>query len=112
MHVHKFDVRDFIHKLTNIINNMDCPGYILINDVNHNIKARNYYEILIGELRRCNIDIHINKYYFDNPNRSYVYQYDVMHENNNITSIIPANILSKYNPWQYCSSAQLIIAKR
>jgi hypothetical protein len=113
MHVHGCSVADFINRLIGWIeNNMVGSGYILFNDVNHNVKARDYYDILIQGLRGRNIYVTCDKYYFNNRIRDYVYQYGVMHQDDNLTSIIPREIITRYNPWQFCSSAQLVIKKR
>lgn len=113
MHVHNCNLNNFIDGLINwIINNMNGNCYILLNDINHNVKARDYFDKIISKLRSRNIYITCDKYYFANRIRDYVYPYGVMHPNNDITSIIPRQILDKYNPWGFCSSAQLVIKKR
>jgi hypothetical protein len=114
MVTHKYNVDDFFNNLTDkIIDNMNSNSFIIINDVNHNTQARIYFGKLIYLLRTKGINCGIECYHFHNDNRDYTYPYGNLHNDDRVSPLmsIPRNII-KYNPWNYCTSAQLVIRKR
>lgn len=106
-----YDVTEFIDNLENLIfKKMPKNSYILVNDINHNTLARNYFDYMYDLLRR-KYRISTVKYHFHNPNRPFVYSYGRKHSENTIKTEIPRE-LEKYNPWKYCASAQMAIQKK
>lgn len=107
----KINVNDFLSKLNeNIVPRMPINSYILLNDINHNIKARDYFDKLEKMISK-NHRTWVFQGHFHNNNKQ-AYEYGQKHKSNLIMSRVPTNIRSKYNPWEFCSSAQMVVKKR
>lgn len=84
------------------------PLVILINDVNSNKRGRNCFEIIIDKLKNAGFHGNSFMYYFDYNIQNDFQKYGAMHETNHVLYKIPRD-LSIFQPWEKCSSAQLLI---
>lgn len=105
-----------IHKLFDLIienvvkyRNKKEPFVIIINDVNSNNTGRELFLDLISKLRRAGIHGHCEQYYFDRNIKNKAQIYGTKHQSS--TAMTPALVqkYGKYEPWQFCTSAQLLI---
>jgi hypothetical protein len=111
MKANNMNIEEFLNKMISyVIDVMPQNSFIIINDINHNIQARDYFDFFIKILHE-KYHIQENKYHFHNNNKEYTHKYGTMYENNNILMDIPENINEKYSPWEFCTSAQTIIKK-
>ena len=96
--------------ISNIIMHRDTntPLVILINDVNSCYRGRNYFEDLCNQLAANDLDNTYAKFYFDYNIQSEFQRYGLKHESTNILFNIPDGF-DIYQPWEQCSSAQLLI---
>ena len=92
-----------------IINRMPKNSFVVINDINHNTQARDYFEHLCSLLSGRK-NLLFSRYHFVNNNRANYYQYGTQHLSNSLIGNIP-DYCYTYNPWLFCSSAQLVIHK-
>lgn len=84
------------------------PFVILVNDVNSNKMGRDYFQILSRELTRRGLAISVSKFHFTFPQITQWQHYGTMHQVNNVLYEVPRDF-ERYEPWRYCSSAQMII---
>lgn len=84
------------------------PFVILINDVNSNNRGRDLFESLCKKLADAGMHGSYAKYYFNYRIQNDYQRYGEEHTSNSLLYDMPSN-LSKYEPWKYCSSAQMII---
>ena len=106
------EIKSFIDKLIkSIVINLEDNSYIILNDINH-CDTRQYFEYMLEKIKSNNIEIQWHRHHFRNNARPYHYDYGEEYESNDLTSVIPNDILDTYNPWTFCSSAQLIIRKK
>lgn len=100
---------------TNLIKNVietrkeHNPFVILINDVNSCNRGRNYFEDLVEILKKQNYYGHCSLYYFDYNIKHDGQRYGKMHPQNNTLFDLDYIDLKMYEPWKYCSSAQMLI---
>lgn len=92
-----------------IIKRMPTNSFIIINDINHNTQARNYFEKLISLLNHQEKYIP-TRYHFVNNKRPKYFKYGMQHPDNGLFLDVP-DYISIHNPWTFCSSAQLVIQK-
>ena len=105
------EIESFFEKLVqNIILHKEQgkPLVVLINDVNSNNRGRDYFEKLVEKLDGEGLIENSQGYYFDYNIRNEFRRYGIKHESNRIVYNIPDR-LSTYQPWEVCSSAQLLI---
>jgi hypothetical protein len=95
--------------VTRLVPFMPVDSYILVNDINH-YRARNYFDKLASSVSQSYKTLEYRAH-FRNRNRK-AYEYGQMQNSNEVTSQIPDDILAKYNPWAFCSSAQIVIKKK
>ena len=87
-------------------------AYIIINDVNSNRRGRDYFMLLSDMLTSSGINNIAHKRYFNYGIKNDYMRYGTVYPTINILyNNINENIQS-YNPWEVCSSAQLIIELR
>jgi hypothetical protein len=105
------DVEDFINNIINkLIKQMPFGSYLIINDINlgrDQTEPRYYYTKIFqatNKITSCGTFC----YHFKNEFQRF-YPYGQRHPSNNILFSIPDEIKSKYDPWRYCSSAQIAI---
>lgn len=104
---HGGDVAQFINDIAiNVVPSMPVGSVIIINDINH-YNPRDHFDRLHNLLNATHTAA---RYHFANNNR-FPYQYGHRHENNNILYAIPRDVIG-FNPWTFCSSAQMILQKR
>ena len=99
---------NFIRGLVDhIIPQMQAGSSVVINDINHNQQARDYFDALERALGEKYL-LQINRGHFVNNNRAY-YRYGTQRPTNTITQTPPSEITLKYSPWTFCSSAHMIL---
>lgn len=106
------DINVFINKLEeNIFRNLATNSYIIINDYNRGLNAndpRTYYSNFVHAIRE-NSDVKcFYCHYRHNINRYFKYGYQ--HASNALLFQVQPEYRI-FNPWEFCSSAQLIIKK-
>lgn len=107
----KQEILQFIDRIIDyIIDYMPKNSFIILNDINHNTQARNYYEYMYDCVYKRYKNTTCWKYHFNNDNRHY-YRYGERYNYNETSINIPTHINETYNPWRFCSSAQMIIQK-
>ena len=84
------------------------PFIIIINDVNSCYTGRNTHQILVNKLKQNLFNTEISKFYFDYNISNSHQRYGKEHKHNSILYQIP-QYLERYNPWERCSGAQLLI---
>lgn len=89
--------------------NQSKPFIIIINDVNSNNRGRDYFTGLCDRLSHAGLHGYASKYYFDYRIQNDFQRYGTKHENNKILYGPIQAFMQKYEPWEYCSSAQLLI---
>ncbi len=97
-------IRSIVDK---IIPHMPVGSSIIINDINHNQQARDYFDALESAISEKYI-LQVNRGHFVNNIRQY-YRYGTQRPTNTITQTPPSDIISKYSPWTFCSSAHMIL---
>ncbi len=87
-----------------ILDKLDRPYYIVINDINLNT-ARDKFSIIYKKLSPIEDEgVSTRSFYFDG------YRYGVKHNSTALIEPIPARIVEKYQTWQHCKkTAQLLI---
>ena len=104
-------IESFFEKLVqNIImrRQQGKPLVILINDVNSNHRGRDYFKMLVKKLNDAGLKESSQGYYFDYNIQNDFQRYGFKHESNRILYKIPSDF-TIYQPWEVCSSAQLLI---
>ncbi|MBO5351893.1 MAG: hypothetical protein J6A77_01215 [Lachnospiraceae bacterium] len=84
------------------------PLVVLINDVNSYYRGRDYFEVLVNKLTEKGIREHSQRYYFDYNIQHDGQRYGIKHEKTQILYKLPEK-LNIYEPWEDCSSAQMLI---
>ena len=84
------------------------PLIVLVNDVNSCYRGRDYFLDLVRALGGKGLEGTYNQFYFDYNIQNQHQRYGNKHDSINILYQVPYAIY-KYEPWQYCSSAQLLI---
>ena len=105
------EIENFFDKLVqNIIlhKEQEKPLVVLINDVNSTYRGRDYFIKLVEKLEDDGLKESSQRYYFDYNIKNESQRYGEKHESNQILFDIPDR-LSIYEPWEKCSSAQLLI---
>jgi len=108
----KSNISNFINLLiNNILSKLPKDSYLIINDFNRgltDVDPRSHYGT-IGNLAKSIPNVNVYSYHYSHNLSSY-YRFYNQHPNNNILFQLNPKI-TKFNPWQFCSSAQLIIEK-
>ncbi len=107
------NVNNFITQLINkLIILLPKDLILILNDYNRGVTQydpRFYYRIIEDEFRdKCKIKS--ARYHYVHNVKDNYYRYGFQHENNDVLTAIPSDF-SPYNPWTFCSSAQIIIRK-
>jgi hypothetical protein len=105
------DVNNFITLVSQMFTQLAANSVIIINDYNNgkdNRYPRFYYETFATDVRKLN-QVEVFRYHFVNNNRRY-WRYGLQHPNNAVLFPISDNI-NAFNPWLFCTSAQLLIRK-
>lgn len=102
------DIINFLNNLNDIIiQNMPIGSIIIINDINHNTLARNYFGYLFDLLNAGDDDSYINRRFSFLGGWNYGDRYNGL----SLIADIPPNIALKYDTWTTSTSAQMIIKK-
>lgn len=102
-------MEEFIDKLIdNCICKMSPGSLIIINDINY-CDTRKYFEMLLQHMDDREISYEYARMHFNNSGRSNHYNYGEEYSDNDLIFNIPQNIVYGFNPWTFCSSAQLIV---
>lgn len=105
------EVFSFLNRTVDlIIRRMPQNSFIIINDINHNTQARDYFDYLCSLLAGQD-NYAFFRYHFVNNNRQNYWQYGQQHPNNTIIWAIP-QYCALHNPWNFCSSVQLVVQKQ
>lgn len=110
----KYDVVAFLQALLEkIISRMPPNSFVIVNDANYgrNLQEPRYYYKHLLSILPTGMKYKKYLYHFNNNNKTYTYSYGTMHRSNNISDKVPNEIRAKYNPWEFCTSAQLVIYK-
>lgn len=103
-------LREFISKIAEFINDkMDDSTYVVLNDINLSTQwdgGREHFDTLLLNVT----DAAYRKYHFNNNNKPNHYHYGEEYETNELI-VEPPKRLRKYEPFDSCASAQLIIKK-
>lgn len=109
--------RDYIDKFINNLCDWYAPminTFLIINDINlgqNDCEARYYYNIIVQKIKDLkgvkSLRI-VKKFHFANSQSDY-YKYGDLHSNNQVQIQPPNEIITFYNPWLECRSAQLVI---
>ncbi len=101
----------FNNLVKNVVRNRcdDEPCIILINDVNSCYRGRNYFSDLVDTLKGNDYHGHCSCFYFEYRIKDDRQRYGKMHTKNNVLFDIGNIDLAIYEPWNYCSSAQMLI---
>lgn len=89
----------------------DNPLVIIINDVNSCYRGRNYFEEFVQKINEKGVNCTSQEYYFDYRIMNENQRYGKKHEKENICFTMQGG-LGEYEPWEKCSSAQMIIEVR
>ncbi len=84
------------------------PLVVLINDVNSNNRGRDCFTKLAKILDGVGLKENSQGYYFDYYIQNDFQRYGIRHESKEVLYNIPKE-LDVYEPWEFCSSAQLLI---
>lgn len=82
---------------------------ILINDVNSINLGRDMFRNLQDKLQDAGLHGECKPYYFDRNIQHESQRYGMKHENSNAMTPTIAQRYQDYEPWQFCTSAQLLI---
>lgn len=108
------DVYEFIRLLEkNLFRSLDCDSCIIINDYNRGLNKndpRYYYDSFSYSIGRRN-DVERFRFHFKHDISEY-YKYGDQHKSNRILFSKEQTRYNAFNPWLFCSSAQLIIKKK
>lgn len=85
------------------------PFVILINDVNSRNMGRDLFLNIINKLQLAGFHGHCSQYYFDNNIKVEAQRYGTKHDKSRAMTPEMAARYRKYEPWQFCTSAQLLI---
>lgn len=85
------------------------PFVILINDVNSINLGRDMFRNLQDKLQDAGLHGECKPYYFDRNIQHESQRYGMKHENSNAMTPTIAQRYQDYEPWQFCTSAQLLI---
>lgn len=85
------------------------PLVVLINDVNSVYRGRDYFLELVQKLEDANLCSNYKKLYFDYKIKCDAQRYGEKHESRKILFSLPESFKGIYEPWEDCSSAQLLI---
>lgn len=85
------------------------PLVVLINDVNSVYRGRDYFLELVQKLEDANLCSNYKKFYFDYKIKCDAQRYGEKHESRKIIFSLPESFKGIYEPWEDCSSAQLLI---
>lgn len=115
-HFYNTNQIDLIERFfTDIVNNvvatknLNEPLIILINDANSCYRGRNYFMDLTNTLSKSGYHGTYMQFYFDYNIKHSCQRYGEMHLSNDVLFNLGEFDLQQYVPWDYCSSAQLLI---
>jgi len=84
------------------------PFVVFINDVNSNRRGRDYFKSIIDKLEKAGLSGNSTRFYFDYNIQNECQRYGIKHVSKEVLFKIPKK-LEMYQPWEKCSSAQLLI---
>lgn len=108
------EIHDFFDELIAHIvkyKEQDNPLIILINDVNSCYRGRDYIWEFIDKLKEYMVEFEYQAYYFDYNIKNENQHFGKRQEDNRICFKIKDG-LEQYQPWEKCSSAQMLIEVR
>ena len=86
------------------------PFVLMINDVNSNNRGRDYFVKIIEKINQTDLrnSLYTEGFYFDYNIQNVNQRYGTCHSSRNIVFKLPRE-LEIYEPWEVCSSAQLLV---
>lgn len=107
------EIVDFIEKLAKFINNQKQKKiYILVNDINLSTDykgGREFFDILYNKITSPKRN---RRRHFNNSNSERHYEYGEEYKTNELVfGIQSREVYEKYNPFDSCASAQILIKK-
>ena len=101
----------FFDLIKNVVKarNNDEPFIILINDVNSCNRGRDFFGDFVEALKTNNYHGHCGCFYFEHIIKDDRQRYGEKHPRNNTLFDLSEYDLEIYEPWQVCSSAQMLI---
>jgi len=85
------------------------PVVIIMNDIDHNTKARDYFDVLIAGLKQAKCHMNVQKKHFKNRSKDYGDGSIIHCSSGNKFYNIPDNVKDSYHCAINCTSAQCII---
>lgn len=85
------------------------PFVVIINDVNSKNRGRDFFLDFAKKLSKAGLKGTFSQYYFDYNIQSEFQRYGHKHPDKHILYGTIPRKLDKYEPWENCSSAQLLI---
>lgn len=85
------------------------PFVIIINDVNSNNLGRDLFIDIVEKLKKVGISGTYTQFYFDKNIKNPGQKYGIKHENCSAMNDRLAQKYQRYEPWRFCTSAQLLI---
>lgn len=107
-----YEIQGFFVKLVDTIisrKQAGVPMVILINDVNSVHRGRDYFSDLVEKLKDAELHGSYRAFYFDYNIRNDAQRYGERHESRQVLFRLPNFFDGIYQPWEDCSSAQLLI---
>lgn len=109
-HCNSMHLHDFISKLASFVNeSMNANTYIVLNDINLSVQMGGGRELFNELLVKIN-HAESRAYHFSNSNKPNHFDYGMEYEDNSLVVPNP-QFIYRYNPYNSCASAQLIIKK-
>ena len=97
-----------VDSIVKLKNNSE-PFVILINDVNSKNMGRDLFLNLKTKLQLAGFPVSYTQYYFDRNIQVEAQRYGIKHEKSAAMNETMARKYLQYEPWQFCTSAQLLI---
>lgn len=89
--------------------NKSEPFVIIINDVNSINMGRDSFMNLHSKLKSAGLNGRASQFYFDRNIKADAQRYGTKHNNSIAMATETAAKYQRYEPWQYCTSTQLLI---
>ena len=104
-------VKNFISNLiSDVIAKIPSKLFILINDINHNTAARDYFEYFASELKSIIPNTVVKeRCYFENNIKSFTFPYGMKYMDNSVKTNVNSQLRALFTPYLSCSSAQMLI---
>ena len=109
-HSNEDGIQHLLKAMGEYISGLDDNTYVVCNDINLSRQyngGREFFDMLLGNI---NCKVRTSNRHFNNSNRRSHFNYGEEYKNNTLVRSIPTDLFG-YEPYNSCSSAQLIIKK-